>query len=393
MSVTLPEVVAVIPARGGSKGVPGKNIAPVGGVPLIGRAIRAAFAAGNVDRVYVSTDDAVIGAAARAHGAEVIDRPAALASDTASSEDALLHALDVIAAGGAEPKVMVFMQATSPFIDPSAIRDAVARVRAGEEDVVFSAFETYAFLWRRADAGAEGVNHDHSFRPRRQDREPHYQETGAFYVIDVAGFRASRYRFFGRVGIAEVDAATAVEIDEPRELELSRALAPLVDTAEPIAAAALVMDFDGVHTEDLVTVDQDGKESVTVSRSDGMGIGRLRAAGVPMLILSKERNPVVSARGAKLGVEVRQGIDDKVEVLRDWCAANGLDLADVAFVGNDVNDAGCLELVGWPVVVPDAHPAVVGLARVRLSAPGGRGALRELADRMLAARRDHGSPR
>ncbi|WP_062305575.1 acylneuraminate cytidylyltransferase [Demequina subtropica] len=385
MSETKPQVVAVIPARGGSKGVPGKNVAPVGGVPLIGRAIRAALAAGNVDRVYVSTDDAAIAAVAAAHGAAVVERPAEIAGDTASSEDALLHALDAITDGGQDPRILVFMQATSPFIDPTAIRDAVDRVREGEEDVVFSAFETYAFLWRRGEAGAEGVNHDHSFRPRRQDREPHYQETGAFYVLDVAGFRASRFRFFGRVGIAQVDAATAVEIDEPRELELSRALAPFLDAPEPIAAKALVMDFDGVHTEDLVTVDQDGKEAVTVSRSDGMGIGLLRAAGVPMLILSKERNPVVTARGAKLRVEVRQGIDDKVAVLHAWCEEQGLDPADVAYVGNDVNDAGPLAAVGWPVVVPDAHPAVAGLARIRLTTPGGRGALRELADRILAA--------
>jgi N-acylneuraminate cytidylyltransferase len=382
------DVIAVIPARGGSKGVPGKNVAPVGGVPLIGRTVAAALAAGNVDRVYVSTDDFDIAQAARAAGGSIIDRPAEIAGDTASSEAALLHALDVLESDGVRPRVLVFMQATSPFVNGGDVRAAVERVRDGDEDVVFSAIETYAFLWRKAPAGAEGVNHDHSFRPRRQDREPHYQETGAFYVLDAAGFRRAGFRFFGRVGIAEVDEATAIEIDTPRELQLCRLLAPALDEASPLAARALVTDFDGVHTEDLVTVDQDGRESVTVSRSDGMGIGLLKAAGVPVLILSKERNPVVSARATKLEMDVRQGVDDKAAVLRAWCEEQGLSLADVAYVGNDVNDAQCLGLVGWPVVVPDAHPHVLPLARVVLSTPGGRGAVREAADRILLALRN-----
>ena len=380
------EVVALIPARGGSKGVPGKNIARVGGVPLVARAVGAALAAGNVDRVYVTTDDASIAAAARDAGAEAIERPAQLAGDTASSEAALLHALEVLEGQGVRPRAVVFMQATSPFVEGADIRAAVQRVLDGDEDVVFSAIETYAFLWRKGDAGAEGVNHDHSFRPRRQDREPHFQETGAFYVMDAEGFRSAGFRFFGRVGIAEVDEATAIEIDTPGELEIARLLAPRLDTPVPLAAKALVTDFDGVHTEDLVAVDQEGRESVTVSRSDGMGIGLLRAAGVPVLILSKERNPVVGARGAKLGVEVRQGIDNKAVELRAWCERQGIALADVAYVGNDVNDAECLRLVGWPVVVPDAHPEVLPLARVVLSRAGGRGAVREVADRILLAR-------
>lgn len=382
-------VVAVIPARGGSKGVPGKNIAPVGGVPLVGRAIVAASGVDLIDEVFVSTDDAAIAAVAARFGASVIDRPAAIADDTASSEAALLDALDQLGARGIRPAVLVFIQATSPFIDPVALRSAVARVLEGDEDVVFSAFETYGFLWKHDAAGAIGVNHDHSFRPRRQDREPHYQETGAFYVMDVAGFTRRGFRFFGRVGIEEVPAATAVEIDNLEELEFARALAGGFDRG--VAAGGirgLVMDFDGVHTDDLVHVDQDGRETVTVSRSDGMGIGLLRAARLPMLILSKERNPVVAARGAKLGVEVRQGIDDKLSVLQDWCSANGLDAATVAYVGNDINDEACLRAVGWPVVVPEAHSSVVGLARIVLKNQGGRGAIRELAEMILAGRKE-----
>ncbi len=297
MTTPTDRVVAIIPARGGSKGIPGKNVAPVGGIPLVGRAAAACVAAERVDLTIVSTDDEAIATAARAAGARVIERPAAIAGDTATSESALVHALGVLEAEGVVPEVLVFVQATSPFIDVEGLDRAVARVADGDEDVVFSAFETYGFLWRIADDGADGVNHDKSFRPRRQDREAHYEENGAFYVMDRAGFIAAGHRFFGKVGIEPTSRLRSVEIDDRDELELARLLAGILDApVQEVSAKALVMDFDGVHTEDTVTVDQHGTESVTVSRSDGMGIGLLRKAGVPMLILSKERNPVVAAR-------------------------------------------------------------------------------------------------
>jgi len=380
-----PRVVAVVPARGGSKGVPGKNTAPVGGVPLVARAVLAARAAG-VEDVRVSTDDAGIAAAARAVGGGVIDRPADLAGDTASSESALLHALDVLAAEGAEPDVLVFLQATSPFIEPAALARAVRRVAGGEADSVFAAFETYAFLWQEGPDGASGVNHDASFRPRRQDREPHFQETGAFYVMAAPGFREAGFRFFGRIGVEPVGADRAIEIDSPDELRTARALAPLLD--EPPAAVdadALVTDFDGVHTDDTAGLAADGTETVRVSRSDGMGVERLRAAGVPVLILSKERNPIVAARAAKLRVPVLQAVDDKAPALAAWLDEQGLDPARCAYVGNDVNDLAPMALVGWPIAVADAHPDVRLAARIVLRHRGGHGAVREAAELLLAA--------
>jgi YrbI family 3-deoxy-D-manno-octulosonate 8-phosphate phosphatase len=384
------QAVAVIPARGGSKGVPGKNVAPVGGVPLVARAVAAALAAGVLD-VRVSTDDSRVAAVARAAGAGVIERPAELAGDTASSEAALLHALEVLAAEGVDPEVLVFLQATSPFIEPVPLARAVRRVLDDEADSVLSAFATSAFLWRRGEAGAEGVNHDASFRPRRQDREPHFQESGAFYALRTAGFRAARFRFFGRVAIEEVAADRAIEIDDAHELELARVLAPVLDevpTALPVDA--LVTDFDGVHTDDAAILDEDGIESVRVSRADGLGVERLRAAGVPLLILSKERNGVVAARAAKLRVPVLQAVDDKAAALRTWLGQQGVDPARCAYVGNDVNDLSAMALVGWPVAVADAHPAVRRAARVVLRNRGGHGAVREAAELVLASRGTEG---
>ncbi|WP_166879471.1 acylneuraminate cytidylyltransferase family protein [Salinibacterium sp. ZJ450] len=218
-------VIAVIPARGGSKGVPRKNVREVGGRPLIARAVDAALAADQIDAVYVSTDDAEIAAVSALAGARVIDRPAELARDESSSEDALLHALQSLAADGVSPDILVFIQATSPFIDPAALDAAVGRVRAGAADVVFSAVPTHAFLWRNTPDGAAAVNHDAAVRPRRQDREPHYQETGAFYVMRAAGFAEARFRFFGRIGIAITADGDALEIDTAEQFALAETLA------------------------------------------------------------------------------------------------------------------------------------------------------------------------
>ena len=379
------EVVAVIPARGGSKGVPRKNVRRVGGIPLVARTIAAARASASIDRVVVSTDDAEITAIAKEWGADVVTRPAALAGDEASSESALLHTLDVLGGTGVDASILVFLQPTSPFIDGRDLDAAIDLVRGGAHDSVFSAIETYGFLWSDdSDGQARGVNHDARVRPRRQDREPHYLETGAFYVMDAAGFRAAGHRFFGRVGLVEVAERTAIEIDSEEQLALAQAIAVALDhDVERVDAAAVVTDFDGVHTDDTALVDAGGREYVRVSRSDGMGVARLRDAGIPVLILSTETNPVVTARARKLRVDVRQGVDDKATALRAWVAEHGIPLSQVAYLGNDINDLGCLELVGWPIAVPGSDPLVLAAARVILKRAGGHGAVRDLADRVL----------
>ncbi|MBW8763343.1 MAG: acylneuraminate cytidylyltransferase [Microbacterium sp.] len=378
--------VAIIPARGGSKQVPRKNVQKVGGVPLVARAVRAALAADGIDLVVVSTDDDEIAGVSAAAGARVIRRPAEISGDTATSESAIMHALDELASAGEPVDVIAFLQATSAFIPPDALAAAVAQVRNGEADSVFSAFETYGFLWRRdADGAALAINHDAAYRLRRQDREPHYLETGAFYVFSAAGFRQSGHRFFGRTAIAEVPEWTAIEIDDEQQLRIARSLAALHEAEHPIPVKAVVTDFDGVHTDDTAIIDADGGERVQVSREDGMGVALLRKAGVPMLILSTEVNAVVRARAEKLQVPVLHGIDDKATALRAWAAENRLDLADVAYLGNDVNDLPAMRIVGWPVAVANAHPLVIAEARAVLSREGGRGAVRELVERVLSS--------
>ncbi|WP_162794687.1 acylneuraminate cytidylyltransferase, partial [Nonomuraea lactucae] len=371
-------VLAVVPARGGSAGVPLKNLAKVGGVPLVTRAVRACQRAELIDAVVVSTDHAGIAEVARESGALVVDRPEELSGATASSESAVLHALDAL---GSEPEVVVLVQCTSAFIDPADLSEAVRRVLDGEADSVVSGLPTHEFLWT---AAGSGINHDPAFRPRRQDREPHFRENGAFYAMRASGLREHGHRFFGTVAVQPVSPQHAIEVDEPVDLELVRALAPLLDAPEPIDVDAVITDFDGVHTDDRAYVDSEGREMVLVSRSDGMGVSLLRKAGVKVLVMSTEHNPVVAARARKLGVPVLQGLAEKRTVLRDWLTIEGLDPARVAYVGNDVNDLGPMAEVGWPIAVPDAHPRVRAAARVVLTRQGGEGAVRELCDRVVA---------
>lgn len=223
-------VVAVVPARAGSKGIPGKNLRTVAGRSLVRRAVESARAASTIDAVIVSTDGDAIATEAVAAGARVIRRPAGIAGDDASSESALLHALDQLDAAGNDPEIVVFLQATSPFVDPDDLDAAVARVQDGHADSVFAAAPSHAFLWRNADDGsARAVNHDAAVRPRRQDREPEYRETGAFYAFRTAAFRQHRHRFHGRVELVVVDGHGAIDIDDPADLELAEALAPRLD--------------------------------------------------------------------------------------------------------------------------------------------------------------------
>ena len=148
---------------------------------------------------------------------------------------------------------------------------------------------------------------------------------------------------------------------------------------------AIAFDFDGVFTDNRVYVTQNGEETVACDRSDGMGISMLRKTGIPLIIISTEKNPVVAVRGAKLQLEVLQGIDDKLPTLSNWAAGHDLVLADVAFVGNDINDVECLAGAGLGVVVADAYPVAADAADLQLNRDGGRGAVREIADLWLAA--------
>ncbi len=224
-------VLAVVPARGGSKGVPGKNLAEVAGLPLVARAVLACRSAPTVTDVVVSTDSEAIAAAARAAGADVIARPTAISGDTASSEAAVLHALAAFEElHSLTVDVVLLVQCTSPFLATSDVESVAAAVASGAADSALTVAPFHGFLWRdAADGSGTGVNHDAAYRPRRQDRPQDLLETGAAYAMDAAGFRTARHRFFGRTLPVATDPARVLEIDDPHDLARARLLAPLLD--------------------------------------------------------------------------------------------------------------------------------------------------------------------
>lgn len=218
-------VTAIIPARGGSKGIPGKNLKPFLGVPLIGRTILAARQANTVDDVLVSSDDDAILAVAEGFGAATLRRPPALATDQSSSEAALLHAIDA-APVCAEAKVIVFLQCTSPLTTPEEIDLVVSALAEQKADVAIGVVEVHTFLWEiAADGTGISVNHDwRKPRQRRQDRPAQYRETGAIYALDRAGFVAAQSRFFGRVVPVPLPTGVDFDLDTLQDWQILEAL-------------------------------------------------------------------------------------------------------------------------------------------------------------------------
>ena len=148
----------------------------------------------------------------------------------------------------------------------------------------------------------------------------------------------------------------------------------------PININLIVYDFDGVMTDNKVYVDQDGKETVQVNRGDGLGISEIKKLGISQIIISTEKNPVVMKRATKLNIKCLQGIENKKMSLIDYCKENDIDLKNVAYVGNDINDKEAMEIVGTTYCPSDAHPIIKDISNYVLDCNGGDGVIRELLD-------------
>ena len=218
--------LAIIPARGGSKGVPGKNLRTLAGKPLIAWSIEQAIAAAAVDAVLVSTDDETIAGVARAHGAEApFLRPADLATDSAPTEPVMAHALDWCARQGRAFETVVLLQPTSPLRLPGTI-DAAFRQLADEgADSLVGVVDSHHFYWRRG-AAAEPL-YDYRNRPRRQDiaaADRRYRETGSIYISRVDAFARSRNRLSGSIALFVMDELEGWEIDSEADFAILEAL-------------------------------------------------------------------------------------------------------------------------------------------------------------------------
>jgi len=214
-------VVVVIPARGGSKEIPRKNLQPIGGIPLIGWAVRAALAATSVDAVYVSTEDAEIASVAREYGAEVIDRPAALADDTAATLPVIRHAIDWMET---PPVRLVLLQCTNPFTTAADIDQAVATAEATDADCVIGVTRDCSFLWHDLHSKIAAVNFDPDETWRRQDFVPQWRSNGSLWVVRTSGLSSAPSLQSGRVAIHEMPAERSIDIDTPLDLHIARSL-------------------------------------------------------------------------------------------------------------------------------------------------------------------------
>jgi len=142
----------------------------------------------------------------------------------------------------------------------------------------------------------------------------------------------------------------------------------------------IVYDFDGVMTDNKLYVDQEGKEMVQVNRADGLGVAEIEKHGIAQIIISTEKNPVVTTRAVKLGIPSIQGVSKKEMILTEYCEENSIDLESVLYVGNDINDLEAMRLVGYSFCPADAHESIKAIADYTLKTTGGHGVIRELMD-------------
>jgi N-acylneuraminate cytidylyltransferase len=388
--------LAIIPARGGSKGIPRKNLRLLNDKPLIVYSIEQALNSGVIDRVLVSTDDVEISQVAWGAGAEVIPRPSEISGDKAPSELALLHCLDFLRrTGGVDPDLVVFLQATSPLRRAEDIREAVATLQQQQADSLFSACPLQGFLWRMEDGRPEAFNYDHHCRPMRQDAPEDLVENGSIYVFKPWVLRHYQNRLGGKIAVYRMRGLHYFQIDDDGDFEILEALLRKHCPATTRGACSLadvrllVLDFDGVLTDNTAYVDEGGRESVRVSRADGHGLAELLESGIEVVVLSSEVNSVVAARCRKLGIGFTQGLGNrKAEALEELVRERALEWRHVAYAGNDVNDLACMERAGVALAVADAVEEVRARATLVTARPGGHGAVREICDQILKERRE-----
>ncbi|MCA2002186.1 MAG: acylneuraminate cytidylyltransferase [Chloroflexi bacterium] len=401
------EILALIPARGGSKGIPRKNIRSFAGYPLIAWSIAAAKQSELVTRVIVSTDDEEIAAVAREWGAETpFLRPAELAQDKTTDLPVFEHALKFLEEiEGYRPEIVIQLRPTSP-IRPKGMVDSAIRVLLNHPDAdcvrgVVPAGQNPFKMWRFSGEDkplapllqAEGI--PEPYNAPRQILPPVYWQTGHIDAIRVSTITRKNSLTGDVIYPLTIDPKYTVDIDTLADwakyeavvysgLEMvsptQRARRPM-----PKEIKLIVCDFDGVVTDNLVITDQDGREMVSASRSDSMHIKTLREKGVDFLILSSEPNPVVLARAKKMGVEAihNLGMEHKDRALLDVLEKRNLKPENVVYLGNDLNDLPCFEIAGWAVAVADAAPEVLRAADYALTKSGGHGAVRELCELVL----------
>lgn len=218
------QIIAIIPARGGSKGILCKNLKPLGKIPLLVHSILDAKEAEFVDEVYVSTDNLEISQVSKSYGAKVIDRPIELANDNASSESALIHALDELEKSDIFPSIIVFLQCTSPIRTGKEIDQAISQLQSEKADSLLSVSISHKFLWKKVNGAAKAINYDYRQRPRRQDMELQFVENGSIYIFKPWVLKELGNRLGGKISLFTMSETASWEIDSITDFEIVESL-------------------------------------------------------------------------------------------------------------------------------------------------------------------------
>lgn len=363
-------ILGVIPARGGSKGVPHKNIKTICGKPLIAWSIEAARRSKLLDDFVVSTDDCEIADISRRYGAKVIDRPVELATDEATTISVLQHVVNVL-----NPNIVVVLQPTSPIRDDDLIDRCISKFLEIKPDNLATGY--YCKM-------REYGTYDNL---RRQDLEGFFYDDGNVYVLrrdlisegkwtgkNIAEMPISREQNYEIDD--EVDFSIVEKLLEKRELKKSDSIFSDIKL--------IAMDVDGVLTDAGMYYSEDGDELKKFNTRDGKGIELARNAGIKTALITQERTKIVEKRAAKLGINyVYQGIKDKVKVIEEIALKENLTMKQIAYIGDDVNDIPVLKTVGISFAPNDASVEVKRIVNYITSRKGGEGAVREMVDVIL----------
>lgn len=377
--------VAFIPVRGGSKSIPLKNIKSICGRPLVYWTVKAACGCQYVDKVYVSTDSVEIKETVEKFRSEdsifnkvdIIDRTPITATDTASTESAMLEF--------AENHIfqnIVLVQATSPMVTADDLNGGFELYETDNTDSVLSVVRQYRFLWDKDVSGfAKPTNYDVFHRPRRQEFDGYLMENGAFYICSRDDLLRTGNRLSGNIKAYEMNENTAFEIDEPCDWLIVEALMKkkLSRKIEGTNIKMFLTDCDGCLTDGGMYYSENGDELKKFNTKDGMALSILKKQGIVTGIITGEDTKIVARRAKKLHIdEIHLGVDDKLSVVRQLAKKYNIEMDEIVYVGDDINDISVLEHVGYPCTVNDAIEDVKKAALYVSSRNGGEAAIRDI---------------
>ena len=382
--------IAIIPARKGSKEIPGKNIKSLAGKPLIVWSIEQALRSKRISRVIVSTDCNQIAEISKKSGAEVpFLRPKKYAQDYSTTESVLIHAVKKLRLEILKNETsIVLLQPTSPIRYKNSIDKAINRFEIEKADSLVSVNSTRKFYWKN-DRFVKPM-YDIYKRPMRQKikkNEIFFAENGSIYITKVKTLSKSKNRLGGRIVLYEMLDNEAFEIDSAKDFMIVKNLMleskEFVNKIKIKEIDGIIFDFDGVLTDNNVYVSSEGKEMVRCNRSDGYSFEILKKLGLQIFILSSEKNDVVKKRGEKLKIKTISGSKDKKRDLLRLCKNYGLSPKRLIYVGNDINDIDVMRICGLSFAVNDAVEKVKKAADIVLTSNGGEMVAREILNNYL----------